>query len=131
MRHNAAPPEQVADLIASVFTAFERLNMRKITPAALTKETSKPTSEARIRASITHDALISFEDGCGYRTLKRHLTALGLTPDEYRAKWGLPSNYPMVSPAYSKFRSNIARATGLGRLGLVTGHGFSTSPIRS
>ena len=66
------------------------------------------TTPAQIRASITHEALISFEDGKGYKTLKRHLTACGLTPETYRAKWGLPSNYPMVAPGYSERRSAIA-----------------------
>ena len=74
----------------------------------------QPTA-AQIRKSITPDALISFEDNKGYKTLKRHLTLRGLTPDQYREKWGLPRDYPMVSPNYSTARSQMAKSLGLGR----------------
>lgn len=75
---------------------------------------AKRASSAQIRRSITDNALISFEDGRPYRLLKRHLRALGLTPEEYRVKWGLPVDYPMVAPAYSARRSEFAKAAGLG-----------------
>jgi predicted transcriptional regulator len=74
----------------------------------------KPTP-AQIKKSITSDALISFEDGKPYRTLKRHLTTRGLTPEAYREKYGLPVDYPMTSAGYSSQRSELARALGLGR----------------
>ncbi len=74
----------------------------------------KPTA-AQIRKSITPDGLVSFEDGRGYKTLRRHLSAKGLTPERYREKWGLPGDYPMVSPNYSAARSQMAKAIGLGR----------------
>ncbi len=73
------------------------------------------TSAARIRKSITPDGLVSFEDGKSYKQLKRHLGALGLSPDQYRAKWGLAADYPMVSPNYSAQRSALAKSYGLGR----------------
>jgi len=79
---------------------------------------SAPTpgpSKAQIRKSVTPDAIISFEDGRGYKMLRRHLAALDLTPAAYRAKWGLSSDYPMVAPAYSAERSALAKARGLGR----------------
>lgn len=60
-------------------------------------------------------ALICFEDGKSYKTLKRHLSIRGLTPADYRAKWGLPSDYPMVAPSYSVSRSQMAKSIGLGR----------------
>ena len=60
---------------------------------------------------------MSFEDGKPYKSLKRHLGTRGLTPEDYRAKWGLPSDYPMVHPAYSAQRSELARAIGLGSKG--------------
>ncbi|MCJ2055236.1 MucR family transcriptional regulator [Methylobacterium sp. J-048] len=69
---------------------------------------------AQIEASITQDGLISFIDGRSYKTLKRHLTANGLTPERYRAKFGLPADYPMVAPGYAARRSEIARAIQLG-----------------
>jgi predicted transcriptional regulator len=72
-------------------------------------------SPARIRRSITPEGLVSFEDGKSYKHLKRHLRAMNLSPDQYRAKWGLPAKYPMVSANYSAQRSEIAKATGLGR----------------
>ncbi len=79
-------------------------------------EITKPTP-AQIRKSITPDALISFEDGRPYKTLKRHLTTQGLTVSEYKTKWGLPNDYPTTAPAYSEARSAMAKALGLGRGG--------------
>jgi len=72
---------------------------------------------AQIRKSITRDAIISFEDNKPYKTLRRHLAVRGLTPEQYREKWGLPKDYPMVSPAYSEARSSMAKALGLGARG--------------
>jgi predicted transcriptional regulator len=66
------------------------------------------------RASVTDDAITSFEDGKRYRTLKRHLTRLGLTVAEYKAKWGLPDDYPLVAQSFSDLRSNAARAQRFG-----------------
>lgn len=70
---------------------------------------------AQIEASIQHDGLISFIDGRSYKTLKRHLTAHGLTPERYRVTYGLPADYPMVAPGYAARRSEIARAIQLGQ----------------
>ncbi len=70
---------------------------------------------AQIRRSITPDALISFEDGKPYKTLRRHLTIRGITPEAYRAKWGLPSDYPMTCETYSQQRSELALSLGLGK----------------
>ncbi len=77
---------------------------------------TKP-SIAQARKSITPEALISFEDGKPYKTLKRHLSSRGLTVEEYRSKWGLPADYPMVSPNYSASRSAMAISLGLGQKG--------------
>ena len=68
-----------------------------------------------IKKTITGEYLISLEDGKKYKLLKRHLTKRGLTPDEYRAKWGLPNDYPMAAPGYSAMRSDQAKRIGLGR----------------
>lgn len=70
---------------------------------------SKP-SPAEIRASIRPEGLVSFEDGRVYKALRRHLTTRGLTPEAYRAKWGLPVDYPLVSADYSARRSKISHA---------------------
>ncbi|WP_091740031.1 MucR family transcriptional regulator [Phenylobacterium immobile] len=72
---------------------------------------------AQIRRSITPDALMSFEDGKPYKTMKRHLSGRGLTPEQYREKWGLPHDYPMVAPSYSEARAAMARELGLGQRG--------------
>lgn len=74
-------------------------------------------TEAEIKATITEDGqhLVSLEDGKKYKSLKRHLSLAGLTPDQYRAKWGLPAAYPMVSVAYSMRRRDLALAAGLGK----------------
>ncbi len=68
-----------------------------------------------IKKSITDDHIISLEDGKPYKALKRHLTGLGLTPATYREKWGLPADYPMVAPSYSRQRTELAKSMGLGR----------------
>ncbi|BAV52619.1 MucR family transcriptional regulator (plasmid) [Mesorhizobium loti] len=69
-----------------------------------------------IKKSVTPEYIISLEDGKKFKSLKRHLsTHYGLTPDEYRAKWGLPADYPMVAPNYAAARSALAKTIGLGR----------------
>ena len=68
-----------------------------------------------VRKSITPDYLICLDDGKKFKSLKRHIGALGMTPDQYRAKWNLPSDYSMVAPNYSATRSALARKIGLGR----------------
>ena len=69
-----------------------------------------------IKKSVSQDHIICLEDGKKFRSLKRHLgTVYNLTPDEYRAKWGLPKDYPMVAPGYSEIRSKLAKDIGLGQ----------------
>src|SRR5215203_6264323 len=81
----------------------------------------KPAPEAKaeppvpIKQTIRPDYIISLEDGRRYKSMKRHLTSRGITPDQYRTKWGLRPDYPMVAPNYSKARSELARALGLGQ----------------
>lgn len=82
-------------------------------PKALKPEKLNPPDS--IRKSIGDDYLISMEDGRRYKSLKRHLSGRGLTPEQYRQKWGLPSDYPVVAPAYARQRSELAKALGLGR----------------
>ena len=81
-----------------------------------------------IKKSITPDYLICMEDGVKLKMLKRHLrTHYGLTPQQYREKWGLPSDYPMVAPNYAKKRSQLAKEIGLGaKRGSATGAGRKT-----
>ena len=69
-----------------------------------------------IKKSVTPDYIVCLEDGKKFKSLKRHLrTHFNLSPEEYRAKWGLPSDYPMVAPSYSATRSSLALSNGLGR----------------
>jgi predicted transcriptional regulator len=87
------------------------------TPVASSEEEAPLTrrlTSAQIRRSIAPEALISFEDGKSYKTLRRHLAVKGLTPEQYREKWGLPKDYPMVSANYSAVRSQMAKNLGLG-----------------
>ena len=76
---------------------------------------NRPVPRMAISKTITPDALISLEDGRSYRTLKRHLATRGMTPDQYREKWGLPSDYPMVAANYANVRAEMARRMGLGQ----------------
>jgi len=84
-------------------------------PTAISVATPNKPNVAAISRSIQDDGLISFEDGRTYKTLKRHLAAYGLTPAQYREKWGLPQDYPMVCSTSSAKRSALAKQIGLGR----------------
>ena len=106
--------DQVADVIRSIHGALAQAESGVETEP----EIERPTP-SQIRRSMSGDKLISFEDGKTYSSLKRHLTSLGMTPADYRAKWGLPADYPMVSPAYSAKRSELAKKLGLGRKATV------------
>ena len=106
--HNSVPRTDLAALITSVHSALSGI--------AKPQQTAEPpTPPVAINKTIRPDYIISLEDGRQYRSLKRHLTARGLTPEQYRAKWGLRPDYPMVAPNYSKARSELARALGLGQ----------------
>ena len=108
--HNALPASDLPSLIDAVHAALSQVSSGKAE-----QPTEKPKPPIPIRKSITPDHLISLEDGKPYRSLARHLAKRGLTPDAYRQKWGLPPTYPMVAPNYSKRRSELARALGLGQ----------------
>ena len=98
--------------------AFLASTIKTLTPgdaAPANVQAGPKLSAAEIRKSITPDALISFIDGKPYKTLKRHLTTHGLDPAGYRAKYGLPADYPIVSEKYSAARSELARMLGLGQ----------------
>jgi predicted transcriptional regulator len=113
--NNHVAPSDLPALIASVQTALSRLAGEGASPRSAETEGEKVTS-AQIRKSVTPDAIISFLDGKPYKTLKRHLTKHGLDPSSYRAKYGLPADYPMVAPSYSETRSSLARSLGLGQV---------------
>jgi predicted transcriptional regulator len=114
--NNALPPRDLPCLIISVHAAFAGLRHALVADDADDLDIEKPT-KAQIRKSITPDGLISFLDGKPYKTLKRHLRKHGLDPYSYRARFDLPSDYPMTAPSYSERRSAVARDIGLGRPG--------------
>ena len=108
---NAVPVAELPSLIGSVHAA---LNKAAGSTTEQVQEELRPA--VPIKKSITPDFLISLEDGKRYKSLKRHLrTSYNLTPDQYRAKWGLPPDYPMVAPNYAKQRSALAKTMGLGQ----------------
>ncbi|KQO59013.1 MucR family transcriptional regulator [Methylobacterium sp. Leaf86] len=110
---NSVPAGSLTDLLSSVHAAISSLtNGGSSAPEVDKVEKATP---AQIKKSITPDHLISYEDGKPYRTMKRHLTLRGLSPEAYRAKHGLPADYPMVSASYSAARSALAKQLGLGQ----------------
>ena len=109
--NNSVASDQVPDVINTVFGSLSALNGQ--VPSTV-GELPKPAIS--VRRTVTPDYIVCLEDGKQLKMLKRHLrAAYGLTPDEYRVKWGLPADYPMVAPNYAKQRSSFAKQIGLGR----------------
>ncbi|MER9832608.1 MucR family transcriptional regulator [Mesorhizobium sp. M0134] len=108
VQNNSVPVAGLPDLISSVNFALVSL----VKPA----EVEQPTPPAvNPKKSVFPDHIISLENGRKFKSMKRHLGLLGMTPDEYRAKWGLARDYPMVAPSYAAQRSELAKSIGLGR----------------
>lgn len=111
--HNVISTEQLPNLIRQVHAALNSVGTGapEAPPAALVPAVS-------IKKSINPDFLICLEDGRRFKSLKRHLrTRYAMSPEEYRAKWGLPKTYPMVAPSYAAARSALAKSMGLGQAG--------------
>jgi predicted transcriptional regulator len=115
--NNSISIEQLPELIRTVNKTLCNLGQPEV---SVEPETDKPTA-AQIRKSIRPDGLVSFIDGKSYKTLKRHLSRHGLSILEYKAKFGLPKDYPTTSPEYSAKRSEMARSLGLGRQRAASG----------
>lgn len=110
--NNSVPASDLPALIASTHAAILALDGN----AAPAVEPEKLVPAVSVKKSITPDFLICLEDGKKFKSLKRHLrTAYNMSPEEYRAKWGLPNDYPMVAPAYAEARSSLAKKMGLGQ----------------
>jgi predicted transcriptional regulator len=108
--NNTLAPAKIPEVITSVFGTFRTLDNGGLDSA------ERPKPAVPIRKSITPDFIVCLEDGKKLKMLKRHLrTNYSMTPEEYRAKWGLNADYPMVAPNYSAQRSNFAKRIGLGR----------------
>ncbi len=110
--HNSVPVVELTGLLQSVHAAL--VSITSGPAAAPEPEVLKPA--VPVKKSVHEEFIVCLENGKRFKSLKRHLaTAYGLSPDEYRTKWGLPKDYPMVAPAYANRRSNLARQMGLGR----------------
>ncbi|MBX9467297.1 MAG: MucR family transcriptional regulator [Rhizobium rhizophilum] len=106
---------QVSDLTTLIADVHQALNSTA-SPTPVPAVVEKPKPPVPIRKSIEDDYLICLEDGQKFKSLKRHLmTHYNMTPEEYREKWGLPADYPMVAPAYAEARSRLAKEMGLGQ----------------
>ncbi|MBI2239598.1 MAG: MucR family transcriptional regulator [Magnetospirillum gryphiswaldense] len=109
--NNPLPATQIPEVINTVYASLASLDS---TPAETKVEAPKPAIS--VKKSVHPDYIICLEDGKKLKMLKRHLrTTYSMTPDEYRAKWGLPPDYPMVAPNYAAQRSDFAKKIGLGR----------------
>lgn len=109
---NSVPADQLPDLIRSVHGALGGLNA----PAAVAPAPARGKPAVPIARSVQPDYLVCLEDGKQLKMLKRYLRSrYGMTPDDYRRRWGLPADYPMVAPGYAAKRSDFAKQIGLGR----------------
>jgi predicted transcriptional regulator len=109
--NNSVPAAELPALINDVFTALTRVGTP---PAEVAAEPLKPA--VSVKKSVHNDFIICLEDGKKFKSLKRHLrTQYNMSPEQYREKWGLPPEYPMVAPNYAAARSRLAKEMGLGQ----------------
>ena len=123
--HHPIAPDQVKNLLLDILGALQTgpaagpgkpFAAAVDAARAVEVEQATLTPAVDISQSVTDEYLYSLEDGQPYRSLRRHLAAKhGMTPDDYRRKWGLPDDYPMVAPSYARERSEVAKRIGLGR----------------
>ena len=109
---NAITASELPAFIAQTYSSVAQIATGPVLPAVEPpKEPAVP-----IKKSVTNDFIVCLEDGKKFKSLRRHLsTAYGITPQEYRSKWGLPVDYPMVAPSYAAVRSSLAKQAGLGQ----------------
>jgi predicted transcriptional regulator len=109
--NNPVPVSELPSLIAQVHQSLVGLSN-----GSATEPVEKLVPAVPIKKSVAREYIVCLDDGKKFKSLKRHLkTTFGITPEEYRAKWNLPSDYPMVAPAYAAARSALAKQMGLGR----------------
>jgi predicted transcriptional regulator len=109
VEHNSVQAESLPNLIQKVYQTLRDVGQAPV-------EATKPVPAVPIKQSVKPDFIICLEDGKKLKMLKRHLmTSYKLTPAQYRARWGLSADYPMVAPSYAKVRSSLAKQIGLGR----------------
>ena len=112
--YNSLRSAELPALIQSVHTELAKIISGAVAPAAPAPEAAAPA--VSVRKSITPDYIVCLDDGLKFKSLRRHLTVLGMTPEQYRAKWKLPPDYPMVAANYAAQRSALAKKIGLGQL---------------
>jgi len=108
--NNTVPSGDITSLINQVHAALAHVVSA---PAAMPAEVLKPA--VPVKRSIASDYIVCLEDGKKFKSLRRHLRTLNMTPQQYREKWGLPPAYPMVAPSYAAARSQLAKQMGLGQ----------------
>src|SRR4051794_40280171 len=109
VEHNSVQPDALPGLIEKVYQTLRGVGQAQVEP-------EKPVPVVPVKQSVKPDFIICLEDGKKLKMLKRHLmTSYKMTPAQYRTRWGLPSDYPMVAPSYAKVRSSLAKKIGLGR----------------
>jgi predicted transcriptional regulator len=111
LSNNSVPSAEIGNLISQIYSALKRVSGGQ---AAAPAEPPKPA--VPIKRSVTAEYIVCLEDGLKFKSLKRHLrTRYGMTPDQYREKWGLPPDYAMVASNYAAARSQLAKQMGLGQ----------------
>jgi predicted transcriptional regulator len=111
LSNNSVPSAEIGNLIGQIYSALKRVSGGQATVPA---EPPKPA--VPIKRSVTAEYIVCLEDGLKFKSLKRHLrTRYGMTPDQYREKWGLPADYAMVASNYAAARSQLAKQMGLGQ----------------
>jgi predicted transcriptional regulator len=108
--NNAVPRADLPALFEGLHASLKRLADGEVAPPVV----EPPTPVVPVRKSVTPDYLICLDDGRKFKSMRRHLAILGMTPEQYRQKWNLPSDYPMVAPNYAAQRSALAKNIGFG-----------------
>ena len=109
--NNTVPASEIPSLINQIHAALSRVSGK---PGDVPAEQLKPA--VSVKKSVTPEHIVCLEDGKKFKSLKRHLrTQYNMTPEHYREKWGLPTDYPMVAPNYAEARSQLAKQMGLGQ----------------
>jgi predicted transcriptional regulator len=112
--HNSVQKGDLPELIRTVASQLQALDHDTVPAPAV--EAAPLTPAIAVKRSVGKDYIVCLEDGKKFKSLKRHLrTAYNMTPDQYRSKWSLPNDYPMVAPNYAKARSQLAKSMGLGQ----------------
>jgi len=125
--HNSLPAADLPGLLTTVNQALQNLG----SGSSLQVDEASKEPAVPIKKSVTQDYIICLDDGKKFKSLKRHLRSVyDLTPDQYRAKWGLPPTYPMVAPNYAAARSELAKRMGLGQQRRQSGQAEASAPTK-